>query len=146
MAQQNINVNRPYNSPLFRDQVREFSDFDLDFRTHPLTGDLLVKRNQDSVKQSVKNIILTVLGERGFDQDFGSTTNELLFDFMDSITQDRLRDSILTALSNYEPRVIIRSVEVDTREADHFLEMTLKFRIINTIEPVSVNVFMRRVR
>lgn len=146
MTQKSSNRNRPYNSPLYKDQVREFSDFDMSFRTHPLTGDILVKRDEDSVKQSVKNIVLTILGERGFDQDFGSTANDLLFDFMDTITQDRLRDSILEALQNYEPRVIVRTVDVVTREADHFLEMTLKFRVINTIEPVSVNVFMKRVR
>ena len=33
-----------------------YKDFDLSFRAHPKTGNLLMKKNNDSVKQGVKSL------------------------------------------------------------------------------------------
>ena len=39
--------------------TRTFSDFDLNFTAHPVTGDIVLKTDESAIKQSVKNLLLT---------------------------------------------------------------------------------------
>ena len=52
-------------------------DIDLNFRPHPLTGDLPVKTNQVAAAQALRSIVLTSFYERGFNVLFG--TNVLCY-------------------------------------------------------------------
>ncbi len=54
------------NAPTF------FSDMFTDFSRHAVTGELNKKTNQSSVKQSVKNLLLTNKYERLFEPNIGS--------------------------------------------------------------------------
>jgi phage baseplate assembly protein W len=61
-------------------------DFDLMFRRHPSTGKLLVKKGDDSIKQGLKNLILTDRYERPFRPEFGGDVRKRLFDNFASIS------------------------------------------------------------
>ena len=60
-------------------------DFDLSFRRHPSTGKLLMKKDDEAVKQSLKNLVLTNRYERPFRPEFGGDVRKRLFDNFDSI-------------------------------------------------------------
>ena len=49
-----------------------FKDISMTFQSNPLTGDLIVLKNENAIARSVKNIVLTVPGEKPFDPRFGS--------------------------------------------------------------------------
>ena len=59
---------------------KAFKDINLSFKRHPVTNDLVVIKNEDAIKQSVKNIIFTILGEKPFLPLFGSKLNSALFE------------------------------------------------------------------
>ena len=59
---------------------KAFKDINLSFKRHPVTNDLVVIKNEDAIKQSVKNIIFTILGEKPFLPLFGSKLNSSLFE------------------------------------------------------------------
>ena len=45
-------------------------DFDLQFRRHPTTGKLIIKKEDEAVKQAVKNLVMTNHFERPFHPEF----------------------------------------------------------------------------
>ncbi len=61
-----------------------YKDFDLSFRKHPVTKKLIIKKNDEAVKQALKNLILTNLFERPFRPLFGSDITKTLFENMDN--------------------------------------------------------------
>ena len=84
---------------------RAFKDINLSFKRHPVTNDVVVIRDEDAIKRSVKNIIFTILGEKPFEPNFGSVINESLFDLNTSLNEIRVADEISASLRNYEPRI-----------------------------------------
>ena len=56
-----------------------YSDFFTDFSRHINTGQLNKKTNEDAVKQSVRNLLLTNHYERPFQPQIGSNLKQLLF-------------------------------------------------------------------
>ena len=57
-----------------------FSDFNNSFAVHPVKKDLSLKTDADSVKQAVKNLILTDKGERLMQPRIGCKIRSLLFE------------------------------------------------------------------
>ena len=46
--------------------TRTWADLDLDFTAHPVTKDIVLKRDVEAVKRSIRNLILTNQYERPF--------------------------------------------------------------------------------
>ena len=82
---------------------RVFKDINLSFKRHPVTNDVVVIRDEDAIKRSVRNIIFTILGEKPFEPRFGSVINESLFDLNTSLSEIRVSDEIKASLNNHEP-------------------------------------------
>ena len=57
-----------------------FSDFFTDFSRSPTSGMLNIKTNEDAVKQSVRNLLLTDKYERPYQPEIGSNVRNLLFE------------------------------------------------------------------
>ena len=73
---------------------------------------LIIKKNDEAIKQALKNLILTNLFERPFRPLFGSDITKTLFENYDPITESNLETFILTAIQNYEPRVIVSDINI----------------------------------
>ena len=123
-------------------------DFDLMFRRHPTTGKLLVKKGDDSIKQSLKNLILTNRYERPFRPEFGGDVRRRLFDNFDSISTMDYGIQIETTIGNYEPRVILYpySVVVIASPDQNRLAITITFRSAITLNDSTIDVNLNRVR
>ena len=97
---------------------RAFRDVSLSFKRHPVTNDILVIKNEDAIKRSVQNIVLTIVGEKPFEPDFGTNISDSLFELNTSVQAVGLEEQIRSALSLFEPRVanivVTVSLEVDT--------------------------------
>ena len=123
-----------------------YSDIDLSFLSHPITGKLTRKINREAVKQSVKSLILTDYYERPFKSDIGCGIRALLFEnFHPAITQ-QMDTAIREVISNYEPRAVIHSVNIQARPDHHELNVSIVFFVTNDPEPISLNVLLERVR
>lgn len=89
-----------------------FSDIDPSFTRNPKTGDLLLVKDDRSVKQSISNLLNTSFGERLFRPNLGSALRRFLFEPIDPITTMEIRDCVLDVIRNYEPRIGTLFVDV----------------------------------
>ena len=84
----------------------------MSFQVNPLNMDLIAVKNETAIARSIRNLVLTVPGERFFNQRLGSKLNSLLFENMDEITSSLVRDEIEQTIKKYERRVELTKVEV----------------------------------
>ena len=127
---------------------KAFKDINLSFKRHPVTNDLVVIKNEDAIKQSVKNIIFTILGEKPFLPLFGSKLNSSLFELDTNFNETKISDEISSVLLNNEPRINNILVSVSNPSDSHELNVTIQYDITGIPAPsqsVDVVLFPARV-
>ena len=85
-------------------QGRTFSDLDLNFLQHPATKDGRKKVGENSIKQSIRNLIMTNPRERLFQPEIGCGVYNMLFEPLMPITALEIQESIKDVINSYEPR------------------------------------------
>lgn len=132
-------------NPLLKEVV--FSDVNVTFTPHPVTGKLPVLKNADAVKRAVRNLILTNFGERQYEPLYGGNIRAMLFENADDpLLQDQLKRQIEGAIKNYEKRARVESVAVTVRPDSNLLAIRIRFMIVNQRFPVDLEVAIERVR
>ena len=114
---------------------QSFKDISMSFGSNPLTDDLIALKNENAIARSVRNIVMTLPGEKPFAPDFGSRVSSLLFENMDEITSGLIVDEIRTSIDNYEPRVELQSVDVFPDFEGNSYEVTIIYNIIGVDIP-----------
>jgi phage baseplate assembly protein W len=123
-----------------------FSDLDLGFYAHPITQAVSRKTNRDSVRQSVKSLVLTDYFERPFKSNIGCSIRYYLFELFTPAIKQQMERAIREVITNYEPRADIVAVLVEESPETHALIVSVAFMIINDPEPVILDVILERVR
>ena len=126
--------------------TRTFSDLDLNFTPHPVTGDVGFKYDENAVKQSVKNLVLTQNFERPFHSEIGSTIRSLLFEPATPMTKEILRKTISDTITNFEPRVELIDVMINYRQDDTSVDVRITFKVRNAFTPIDVSLTLERTR
>lgn len=152
---------RPTSDKLER---RIYSDFTTNMQPNPVTGELGVVVNEASVKQSIRNIVLTNKTERIYKMDLGADLYKLLFENLTDETALLAEAQVRTALKTYEPRIDVISVNVifpDSRGVrgtqgnllpkfeyvdQNVLIINVVYRIINTSQQDTIQVAVERLR
>lgn len=109
---------------------RSFKDISLSFLKNPFTKDVASVSNEEAIKQSIKNIVLTSPGEKFFNPNFGSKVSTLLFEQLDPFLIDSIRSEILNTISNYEKRVKIVTLKCIPDYEDNAITVYLEYQII----------------
>jgi len=73
---------------------------------NPYTNDFNMVTGVNATKQSLKNILLTIKGERQFNQEFGTNLKIESLTFDNPITQYEFLQSLKTSILQFEPRII----------------------------------------
>lgn len=123
-----------------------YSDFFKDLTQNPLSLDLATKINEESVKESIKNLVLTDRGERLFQPNLGSDVKASLFELNTPVGIKILQEKIRAVLVNYEPRAEIIDIRIDSRIDDNSVKIEIFFAVQNKEEPIAVTVFIERTR
>ena len=132
-------------NPLLKEVV--FSDVNVSFTPHPVTGKLPVLKNADAVKRAVRNLILTNFGERPYEPLYGGNVRALLFENTDDPLLDSLIQSrIEAAIENFEPRAKVDRVVVDVKPDSNALVIQIRFTVLNERFPIDLEVAIERVR
>ena len=126
--------------------TRIFSDLDLNFTAHPVTGDITRRYDENAIKQSVKNLLLTRNFERPFHSEIGSPIRQLLFDLPGPMFNVMLQRAVIDVINNFEPRVNIIDVRVDDYSDANEVYVTLEFTIVNTERPITLELALERTR
>ena len=71
-----------------------------EFDSTSFSKDLTLKQDNDAVKRSLRNIMLTNNYERPFKPNFGANLRGLLFELADDITKYEMRNQIIEAIQS----------------------------------------------
>jgi|TARA_R100000081_G_C4765407_1_gene142417 phage baseplate assembly protein W len=112
-----------------------FKDLSASFQTSPLSNDLIALKNESAIARSVRNLVLTIQGERPFQPVLGTGVSRLLFENMDKLTASAIRSEIRTTIENYEPRVEINEILVEPDFEGNAMHVTLQYFIIGIDVP-----------
>lgn len=126
--------------------TRIFSDIDLNFTAHPVTKDIVRKYDDNAVKQSLKNLILTSNYERPFHSEIGSQVRSLLFEPASPMLAVSMRKAIFDLVNNFEPRVELIDVLVDFNPDENYVYITIEFKVVNTERPLTLDLVLERTR
>ena len=127
-------------------RARQYKDFSLSFGSNPVTHDIVTVIDADAVKRSIKTLVLTMAGEVPFFPKFGSTVNQLLFEPIDTITTTLLENSLRQTITDYEPRVRLNRILVTPSADELTYTVDIEFIIVNQTEPVTLSIFLSRLR
>lgn len=92
------------------------------------------------------HIVLTIFFERPFQPFLGTNILSSLFENFTSITQNIAINSIKTSIVNNEPRANLIDVYFNGQPDQNQITVSVIFSIINSINPILVNVPLYRVR
>ena len=109
---------------------RAFKDIAIALGKNPFTDDTNVVKNDNAVKQAIKNLILTVPGEKPFNPLIGSKVQNLLFEPLDPFTADTLRDEIINTINQHESRIRLLNCMVSPIHNRNMLNVTIEYKIV----------------
>jgi phage baseplate assembly protein W len=89
-----------------------FKDVSMSFLSNPLNDDLIALKNEQAIARSIRNIVFTFPGEKFFDESFGSEVSRSLFENIDDLSAETMRDQIEESINRFEPRVNLKKVKV----------------------------------
>jgi phage baseplate assembly protein W len=117
---------------------RGYKDFNLTFKSNPVTGDFSSLKNDEAIKQAVRNIVLTARGEKLFQPTFGSNVRNLLFENFNPFTSEALADEITLCLLNNEPRIVVTNIDIEDDNYDlNALSVSVEYQIVG--QPILKN-------
>ena len=126
--------------------TRTFTDLDLNFLAHPVTKDVTTKTDEQAIKASVRNLILTSNYEKPFHPEIGSPIKSLMFEPATPILPVLIEKAIHQTIDNYEPRVNLTKVTANLSPDTNSIYVTIEFVIVNTSVPQIVNLILNRTR
>ena len=123
-----------------------FSDLSLLFVPNPRTKDLVKLEDEEAIKFSVKNLILTKNYEKPFHPEIGCQVNAMLFENFSSTVEAVINETIFDVIEKFEPRVTVTDVRIRNAEDNNEFGVEIYFRINNTDKLVSITVAINRLR
>lgn len=126
--------------------TRQFSDFNLLFSVHPVTGDVTRKNDEEAVKQSLRNLISTRNYERPFHPEIGCQIHSLLFENYNPVTVQVIKKTIFDVINKFEPRVTVIDVILRDKADNNEIVCDVVFRLNNSDRPITLTTLITRVR
>ena len=108
---------------------RAFKDISLSFNRHPVTNDVTVLKNEDAIKKSVVNLCRTRINERFFNELLGTSIEDSLFETNLTDVSSFIQREIETLIKNFEPRVLLRNVIVESLIDSYELQIRIEYEI-----------------
>jgi phage baseplate assembly protein W len=120
-----------------------YSDIDMSMGL-TIRSDIAKKYDVNSIKQSVKNIVMT--RNKLFRPDFGPRISQALFDVDNPFNRALLKDEIVVALKKWEKRVNQIDVQIGGSVDANEMIVNISFQIVNTIGRYEVQVLLEKIR
>ena len=115
---------------------RAFKDISLSFTKHPVTNDVTVLKNEDAIKKSVVNLCRTHINERFFNELLGTSFEDSLFETNLNDISSFLEREITVLIENFEPRINLTNVFVDSLLDSNELQIRIQYEITGLPFPI----------
>tara|TARA_B100000282_G_scaffold86799_1_gene60524 strand:- start:909 stop:1349 length:441 start_codon:yes stop_codon:yes gene_type:complete len=124
-----------------------YKDLNLNFTRHPTRNDLTPLTDAAAIKRSVRNLVQYNHYEKPFHPEIGSGIRGLLFENMSPFVSNVLKRKIEDTITNFEPRVTLADVNVNSNFDTNQYEVTIEFYIDNAEnELVDLSFNLERIR
>jgi len=123
-----------------------YSDFRKDLTISPVSKDLALLKDEDAVKQAIKNLILTDPGERLMQPYIGAGIRAMLFENLTPGTLRLIEKRIRTTIESYEPRADLIDVTASSTIDDNAVSIVVRFYVRNVDAPIQLDVILEKVR
>lgn len=108
------------------------------------TKDAISLKNENAIKSSVKNLVLTGLGTKLFQPQVGSKVYNLLFEPLDPILVTEIKDEIINTVNNFEPRINVTDVVVTGYEDSNSLDVEMTYTIVGQPIVQTIDFILKR--
>lgn len=86
--------------------------------------------NEEDIEQSLRILFTTIPGERTFRYDYGCNIHQWIFGEITLSEKTLIADTIEQAILQYEPRIQVESIEIETKDvAEGILYIHLEYTI-----------------
>lgn len=127
-------------------KTRQFADFNLLFTAHPSTRDITLKTDEDAVKASIRNLISTNNYERPFHPEIGCQIYGLLFENLNPLTLQIMKQTVIDVIDKFEPRAVVLDVLINDSIDKNSIDVDVIFRLVNSEKPVTIKTAITRAR
>ena len=131
--------------PITTSRTTSYTDIDLTF-TNKSNGEIFKKTDAASVKQAVRNLLMTNKGEKPFNPHYGGNLNDYLFSLSEDIDNIEIENAIMLAIDAQEPRAAVRGVQVLLKGDYNSIHVLVQFQVVNTLEMAELNLELTRLR
>lgn len=126
--------------------MARYSDINLDFTPHPVSGDITFLTDLEALKRSVRNLVFTSIYERPFRPEINAGVRQYLFEPMTALTAVRIQNAIENVIRNHEPRVDVLNVVVTGNESKNSFDVSILIRPKNINTTAQVKLSLERAR
>ena len=125
----------------------QFKDFDIDFRANPKTNDILSKSSSESIRQSIRNLMLTNFYERPFRVWLGTNIRGTLFELIGPESEVILKREVLRVIATHERRVAdVECKVVYDINSDDGIRIKLQYTEIGLDVTTNLEILLQRDR
>lgn len=123
----------------------KYADIRTNLDVHPVNGDVLRLIDEDAITTEIKNLIFTDHYERFWNPTLGAGVPQTLFDNFGVDTEYNIKQRITETLNQYVTRAKLIDVKV-VYDNQNGYRATIAYQPLNTLEPVTLNIILKRVR
>ena len=125
------------------DQSFFWSDLD-EFYRKQADGDMQRDVDIAAIFNSLKNIILTIQGQRRMLPTFATNIWGLIFEPIDEITARLIAENLLESIRIWETRITVTGFDIEPRPDENFYRCRLNFVIVGREETQTVDFILTR--
>lgn len=107
-------------------------------------GDVQRDTDVNAIFNSLRNIILTVQGERRMLPTFASNITKLLFEPIDPITARLIAENLLDSIRIWENRIEVTGFDIEPRADENFYRCRLNFVVVGSDEVETIDFVLTR--
>ena len=123
---------------------KQYVDFDMDFTTHPSTGDLSTVKKSTAINRSIQNLLSTKINERLFQPNTDNGIEILLFENFNKLTTSRLEQAIAKTIEKYEPRAQVLNITVKPDEEENAYLVSITYMPDNDVREANLEMTLER--
>jgi len=121
-------------------------DLDLSLKIHPIRKDIIPLKDDNAIKNALRNLLVSNFYDRPFSRDKGANLKGLLFEPADVVTRITMRKNLETVIRKYEPRVLTRSIVINDDPDTNSYRIKVNFKIKENDTDESVSIVLRRLK
>ena len=125
--------------------TRVYKDINFTFVANPANGDVGLSKGAEAVKRAIIAIMRTNYKERLFQPDFGCGIRGLLFEQMNPITEENIKQAILDSIEVNEPRAEVIGVTVEGQEDKNRYKVSILFNVTSETRTQMLETYFERI-